>query len=169
MSMLLTAVLAALRDNVTTVLLIAPVILLIAEELHITPYPFLFAEILFQIVGGTATLIGDPPNIMIGSAVDLSFNDFLLNLGPVIMLILLVMMVPFYLLWGRSTKASAHDRQRVLNFNENEAITDVGLLLKSLAVLALVLLGFVIGHQYHIQPASIVICQAPHYCYYWIT
>jgi len=95
---LVTAVFSSLLDNVTTVLLIAPVTLLISHELKINPYPFLFAEIFASNIGGTATLIGDPPNIMIGSAVNLSFNDFLFNLAPIIPLILAITLGIIYLI-----------------------------------------------------------------------
>ena len=101
---IVTAVLSAFLDNVTTVLLIAPVTLLITEELRVSAYPYLFAEIFASNIGGTATLIGDPPNIMIGSAVGLTFNDFLLNLGPVVALILPVTLIPIYMIWGRGLK-----------------------------------------------------------------
>jgi Na+/H+ antiporter NhaD/arsenite permease-like protein len=160
MLVLVTAILSAMLDNVTTVLLIAPVTLLIADALRITPYPFLFAEIFASNVGGAATLIGDPPNIMIGSAVDLGFNDFLFNLGPVVVIILLVILIPFYLIWGRSMNASLEDRQRVLNYNEREAITDSRLLWQSFLVLSLVLTGFIVGHNYGLKPASIAMTGA---------
>ncbi|MCP4387734.1 MAG: ArsB/NhaD family transporter [Gammaproteobacteria bacterium] len=152
---LVTAVFSSLLDNVTTVLLIAPVTLLISHELKMVPYPFLFAEIFASNIGGTATLIGDPPNIMIGSAVNLSFNDFLYNLAPIIPLILLVTLVIIYLIWGRSMYASEEARERIMNFKEREAITDVRLLKQSMAVLALVMTGFVLAHPLNLQPATI--------------
>ena len=152
---LVTAVFSSLLDNVTTVLLIAPVTLLISHELKINPYPFLFAEIFASNIGGTATLIGDPPNIMIGSAVNLSFNDFLFNLAPIIPLILLVTMGIIYLIWGRSMYASDEARDRIMQFREREAITDVRLLKKSMLVLALVMTGFVLAHPLNLQPATI--------------
>ena len=152
---IVTAVFSALLDNVTTVLLIAPVTLLITEELKIEPYPFLFAEIFASNIGGTATLIGDPPNIMIGSAVRLTFNDFLINLAPIVPLILAVTLVIFYFIWGRSMRATEEARNRVMNFNEREAITDVPLLKKSLFVLALVILAFVVAHPLGLEPATI--------------
>src|SRR5919109_1067362 len=99
-----TAFVSALLDNVTTVLLIAPVTLVIAEELKVPPYPFLFTEILASNIGGTATLIGDPPNILIGSAVGLTFNDFVINLGPVIVIILALQMVANHVIWGRKMR-----------------------------------------------------------------
>jgi Na+/H+ antiporter NhaD/arsenite permease-like protein len=93
---IVTAVISAFLDNVTTVLLVAPVTLLITEELRVSPYPYLFTQIFASNIGGTATLIGDPPNIMIGSAVGLTFNDFVAALTPVIILILFATLVPIY-------------------------------------------------------------------------
>jgi Na+/H+ antiporter NhaD/arsenite permease-like protein len=152
---MVTALFSALLDNVTTVLLIVPVTLLITEELKISPYPFLFAEIFTSNIGGTATLIGDPPNIMIGSAVHLSFNDFLLNLAPVTPVILLVTLFIIYLIWGRHMAAEDAARQRVMSFQEREAITDVTLLKQSLVVFALVITGFVLAQPLHLEPASV--------------
>ena len=152
---LVTALLSAFLDNVTTVLLIAPVTLLIAEELRVSPYPFLFSEIFASNIGGTATLIGDPPNIMIGSAVDLTFNDFVMNLSPVVLVVLLVTLVPIYLIWGRKMHAEPQYRERVMRFDEREAITDPRLLKQSLSVLALVLTAFVLAHPLHLEPATI--------------
>ncbi len=157
---LVTAVFSALLDNVTTVLLIAPVTLLITEELKINPYPFLFAEIFASNIGGTATLIGDPPNIMIGSAVGLTFNDFVLNLAPITPLIMLVIMVIIYWVWGRSMEASEQARQRVMSYNEHDAITDVPLLVKSLLVISLIICGFVMAHPLHLEPATIAMSGA---------
>jgi Na+/H+ antiporter NhaD/arsenite permease-like protein len=152
---LVTAVFSALLDNVTTVLLIAPVTLLICHELELSPYPYLFAEIFASNIGGTATLIGDPPNIMIGSAVPLTFNDFILNLAPIIPVILLTTLGIFYLIWGRRLKATDAARSRIMRFKEREAITDTRLLKQSLLVLALVILGFVMAHPLHLEPATI--------------
>ncbi len=157
---LVTAVFSALLDNVTTVLLVAPVTLLITEELEINPYPFLFAEIFASNIGGTATLIGDPPNIMIGSAVGLTFNDFVLNLAPITPLIMLVTLVIFYFIWGRSMRATGHAMERVMSFNEREAITDVPLLKKSLFVIAMVITGFVLAHPLHLEPATVAMAGA---------
>ena len=152
---LVTAFFSSLLDNVTTVLLIAPVTLLICHELKIDPYPFLFAEIFASNIGGTATLIGDPPNIMIGSAVGLSFNDFVLNLAPITPLILAVTLGIIYLVWGRGMHATAEARERIMKFREREAITDPLLLKQSLLVLALVIAGFVLAHPLRLEPATI--------------
>lgn len=155
MLMVVTAVLSALLDNVTTVLLIAPVTLLITDALKINPYPFLFAEIFSSNIGGTATLIGDPPNIMIGSAVGLGFNDFLFNLAPIVLVILPLTVLPIYLIWGRKLSATAESREKVMDYRERDAIKNPRLLKQSLFVLTLVLTGFILGHDYHLMPATV--------------
>ena len=157
---LVTAVFSAILDNVTTVLLIAPVTLLITEELKVNPYPYLFAEIFASNIGGTATLIGDPPNIMIGSAVGLSFNDFLYNLAPITPLIMLVTLIIIYFIWGKGLEATDDARQRIMNFREREAITDVLLLKQSMAVLSLVVIGFIFAHPLKLEPATIAMLGA---------
>jgi Na+/H+ antiporter NhaD/arsenite permease-like protein len=150
-----TAVFSALLDNVTTVLLIVPVTLLICHELDLSPYPYLFTEIFCSNIGGTATLIGDPPNIMIGSAVNLTFNDFLLNLAPVVPVIFLMTLGIIYFVWGRKLQATDEARERIMGFREQDAITDTRLLKQSLTVLALVIGGFVMAHPLQLEPASI--------------
>jgi len=150
-----TAVFSALLDNVTTVLLIVPVTLLICHELDLSPYPFLFAEIFCSNIGGTATLIGDPPNIMIGSAVNLTFNDFLFNLAPIVPVILLMTLGILYFVWGRKLQATDEARERIMSFREQDAITDTRLLKQSLTVLALVIGGFVMAKPLQHEPASI--------------
>ncbi len=157
---IVTAVFSAFLDNVTTVLLVAPVTLLITEELKVDPFPYLFTEIIASNIGGTATLIGDPPNIMIGSATGLTFNQFVIHLAPVAIVILLATLVPIYFLWGRRLTASAAARARVMQFNEREAITDPRLLKQSLAVLSLVILGFILAHPLHLEPATIAMAGA---------
>jgi Na+/H+ antiporter NhaD/arsenite permease-like protein len=157
MMSIVTAVFSAFLDNVTTVLLTVPVTMLITEELKVKPYPYLFAQIFASNIGGTATLIGDPPNIMIGSATGLTFNDFAFHLTPVIVVILAATMVPLYFIWGRHLRADAEHRQRVMDFNERETITDPRLLKQSLTVIALVILGFVLQRQIGIEPATIAV------------
>ena len=155
MLMLVTALLSALLDNVTTVLLIAPVTLLIADTLKLNPYPYLFAEIFASNIGGTATLIGDPPNIMIGSATGLGYNDFLFNLAPIAIVILAITIIPIYLIWGRHLKAEQKLIDKVMQYRELDAIKDWALLKKSMFVLSLVMLGFIFGHDHGLQPATI--------------
>ncbi len=150
-----TAVFSAFLDNVTTVLLIAPVTLLITDALDVRPYPYLFAQILASNIGGTATLIGDPPNIMIGSAAGLSFFDFLVNMAPIIPIIFVVTLGIIWFMFGRDLHASEENRALVMRFDENEAIKDIPLLKKSLTVLFLVIGGFTVAHSFHLEPASI--------------
>lgn len=157
---LVTAVFSAFLDNVTTVLLIAPITLLITEELRVNPYPYLFSEIFASNIGGAATLIGDPPNIMIGSAVGLTFNDFLLNMAPIMPVILGVTLVIIYFVWGRDLKATDEARERIMQFREQDAISDVRLLKQSLTVLALVVVGFIFAHPLHLEPATIAMLGA---------
>lgn len=155
---LVTAVFSALLDNVTTVLLIVPITLLITEKLKVTPYPFLIAEILMSNIGGTATLVGDPPNIMIGSAVGLTFNQFLLHLAPVALLAIMpATLLILYLVYRKQLVATPEARARVMSFNVREAITDPRLLKQSLAVLGIVLVGFVLAHPLRQEPATIAI------------
>jgi len=155
MLVIVTAFLSALLDNVTTVLLIAPITLLITDTLKLNAYPYLFAEIFASNIGGTATLIGDPPNIMIGSATGLTYNEFLFNLAPIAIFILLVTLIPLYLIWGRHLKAEPELINKVMMYREIDAIKDWVLLKKSLFVLTLVMLGFILGHDYGLQPATI--------------
>ena len=152
---IVTGVFSAFLDNVTTVLLIAPVSLLITEALGVRPYPYLFALIFSSNIGGTATLIGDPPNIMIGSAAHLSFTDFLIHLTPIIPVIFVVVMAFLWLIFGRDLHTSDENKQLIMRFDEDAAIKDVLLLKKSLSVLFLVLVGFTTAHSLHLEPATI--------------
>ncbi|MBK7543464.1 MAG: ArsB/NhaD family transporter [Candidatus Competibacteraceae bacterium] len=154
---LVTAVTSAFLDNVTTVLLVVPVTLLITEELKVNPYPYLFSMIFSSNIGGTATLIGDPPNIMIGSATGLTFNDFAWNLAPVIIVVQIATLIPIYFIWGRQLRANAEDRQRVMQFNEFEAIKDWRLLKQCLSVIGLVVFGFIFAKWLHLEAATIAI------------
>ncbi len=150
-----TAVVSAFLDNVTTVLLVVPVTLVITEQLKVNPYPFLFSQILASNIGGTATLIGDPPNILIGTQVGLSFNDFVLNLAPVILVILAVHVVSMHLIWGRGMKAAPEAMAKVMAFDEKKAITDHRLLKQSLGVLALVIAAFVSSRYIGLEAGAI--------------
>jgi Na+/H+ antiporter NhaD/arsenite permease-like protein len=150
-----TAVLSALLPNVTTVLMIAPVTLLITDALKVNPYPYLFAQLFAANIGGTATLIGDPPNIMIGSAANLTFNDFLVNLAPLMVVVFAATLLPIYLIWGRTLTSTPEHRQRVLDYRESDAITDRRLLRQSLSVLAVVISGFALADVLHVEVATV--------------
>jgi Na+/H+ antiporter NhaD/arsenite permease-like protein len=154
---LVTAVVSAFLDNVTTVLLIAPVTLSVTRELEIPAYPFLLSEVFASNIGGTATLIGDPPNIMIGSAANLSFNDFVIQLTPVIAIIMLVQVAITHLIWGMNFRATREARARVMARNERSAIVDPGLLRISLAVLAAVIAAFVLARPLQLEPGTIAL------------
>lgn len=157
---IITAVFSGLLDNVTTVLLIVPITLLLTEQLKVSAYPFLFSQIFASNVGGMATLIGDPPNILIGSAVGLSFMDFLYNVGPASLGLMIVLLIFFDQIWGRKFKTSARARAHLLRYDPQQALTDKGLLAKSLFVLALVLFGFIFGHGQGIQPGTVALTGA---------
>ena len=152
-----TAVLSALLDNVTTVLLVAPVTLEIARYLEAPPYPFLFAEVFASNIGGTATLIGDPPNIIIGSAANLSFNDFVVNLTPCIVVVMAVQLVATHLIWGRRMHASPEARARVMALDARELIVDPPLMRMSLVVIAGVIAAFVSAGHLKLQPGTIAL------------
>ncbi len=152
---LVTAVFSAFLDNVTTVLLIAPVTLLITDALGVRPYPYLFAQIFASNIGGASTLIGDPPNIMIGSAANLSFTDFLFNLAPITPIIFLLTLGFIWLMFGRDLTATDEKKALIMQFNENEALKDIPLLKKSLFVLFAVIGGFSVAHTFHLEPATI--------------
>jgi len=160
MLVVITAVLSAALDNVTTVLLIAPVTLLICDRLAVTPIPFLIAEVMASNIGGAATLIGDPPNIIIASRSGLSFNDFLVNMGPIVLILLIVFIGLCWLMFRGQLKYDATRVERVMVLNEREAIRDVRLLVTSLAVLVLVLAGFVLHSLIHLEPAVVALLGA---------
>ncbi len=156
----LTAVSSAFLDNVTTVLLIAPVTLLIADELDIDPIPFLIAEALASNIGGTATLIGDPPNIMIASRAKLSFADFLVHLAPIVIVMVIAFMVACRIFFGSRLRVDEAKRQRVMAMDESRLIRDKFLAIKSLSVLGLTLIGFMLHGVLHLEPATIALAGA---------
>jgi len=157
---LTTAVLSALLDNVTTVLLIVPVTLAVTRELDVPPYPFLFAEVFASNIGGTATLIGDPPNIMIGSLAGLDFNAFLIHLAPVIVVVMAAQALMIHLLWGRALKSTPAHKVLVMGMSAKSTILDWTLLRQSLIVLTLVIVAFVLARPLRLEPASIAIAGA---------
>ena len=150
-----TAVVSALLDNVTTVLLVVPVTLAITKELDVPPYPFLFAEVFASNIGGTATLIGDPPNILIGSLVGLDFNAFIIHLAPVIVVIMAAQALMIHLLWGRALRSTPARRALVMGMSAKETIVDWTLLKQSLVILTVVIAAFVLARPLHLEPATI--------------
>lgn len=152
-----TAVLSAFLDNVTTVLLITPVTLLIADALEVDPIPYLISCALSSNIGGAATLIGDPPNIMIASKAQLNFMDFIYHLTPVVVVIMVFYIFAIKLIWGKKLKTREELKRRIMAMDEKEAIKDLVMLKKSLFVLAVVLTGFVFHGVLHFQPATIAL------------
>ena len=146
-----TAVTSAFLDNVTTVILIMPITFFIAKQLDINPLPFLITEIFASNIGGTATLIGDPPNIIIGSAAGLSFTDFLKELTGVVALILIVVVCLMIFIFRKSLKTTPEKMNAVANLDNSSTITDFPLMIRSGVVLALVILGFVLHDVTHIE------------------
>ncbi|NHM26051.1 ArsB/NhaD family transporter [Desulfofundulus sp. TPOSR] len=157
---LVTAVLSAFLDNVTTVLLIVPVTFAIAGQLQISPIPFLIAEILASNIGGTATLIGDPPNIMIGSQTHLGFMDFVINLTPVIIVIYILTIFLLRLIYRRQLVARPELQEKIMLLNERDEIKDPVLLKKCLVVLFLTIMGFVLHQYLHLESSVIALSGA---------
>ncbi len=170
----ITAVASALLDNVTTVLLVAPVTLLLCERLGLDPVPFLLAEAMASNIGGTATLIGDPPNIIIGSRAGLGFNDFLVHLTPIVVVLLAVFVGLCWLLWGRRLRFDPERAEAVMRLEARETIRDPRLLLRVGVVLVLVMVGFVTHSVTHLEPslvallgagAAVLVADVPHPVY----
>jgi len=159
----ITAVGSAFLDNVTTVLLLAPVTLLIAEQLEINPIPYLITEALASNIGGTATLIGDPPNIMIASKAGLDFMDFIYHLTPAIIIIFLFWMLAWKIVFGKRLVVQDELKKRIMSLHEKEQIKDVMLLKKSLTVLSFTIVGFMLHGFFHYEPATVAIWGQPHY------
>ncbi|WP_102345516.1 ArsB/NhaD family transporter [Bacillus sp. Marseille-P3661] len=158
---LITALGSALLDNVTTVLLIVPITLSITRLLGVSPIPFLISEILFSNIGGAATLIGDPPNIMIGSEMkNLTFNAFIFNLGPIVLIIGLVTMILIYTIYYDQMRVSDSYKQKLMRLNEKDYIKNYPLMRKSLFVLGLTILGFAAHSIVHMDPAVVALAGA---------
>ncbi|MCY9667524.1 ArsB/NhaD family transporter [Paenibacillus alginolyticus] len=158
---LITAVGSALLDNVTTVLLMVPVTFSITRQLRVNPVPFLITQIIASNVGGTATLIGDPPNIMIGSAVkELTFMAFINNLAPIAALVMAAYVPIFIFLFRKGIRTMAELKQSIMEMDERELITDPNLLRKCLTVLGLTMLGFFTHQLFHLESATVALAGA---------
>ena len=156
----ITAVLSAFLDNVTTVLLIGPMTIAITQILEVNPVPFLLSQIMASNIGGTATLIGDPPNFMIGSAAGLSFADFIVNTGPVVLIILAVVVAIFFLMYRGNLHVESENMEKVLTLDEKLTIKDASLLRKSVIMIVLVVVGFIFHAQLGIESATVALTAA---------
>lgn len=157
---LFTAVTSAFLDNVTTVILIMPITFAIAKKLDIDPIPFLLTEIFSSNIGGTATLIGDPPNIIIGSAGGLSFIDFIKELTPVILVIMCVVLTILAFIFRKKLHASQDKMDEVANIDNSHTITDKALMIRSTLILAFVILGFMLHDVTHIETCVVAMLGA---------
>jgi Na+/H+ antiporter NhaD/arsenite permease-like protein len=157
---LITAVASALLDNVTTVVLVGPITLFLAARLGMNPFPFLMSEILASNIGGAATLIGDPPNILIGSAADLDFGAFLSVMAPLSIILLAIYLFAARWLFRGLLVADPELQASFLDLDERSMITNPGLLRSSLTVLGLTLVGFLLHGFLHLEPATVALTGA---------
>lgn len=157
---IITAVLSAFLDNVTTVLLVGPMTLAITSILKVNPVPFLLTQILASNMGGTATLIGDPPNIMIGSEAGLGFADFILNTAPIVVIIMAASLLCFYFMFGRKMKVAEESMKAVMELDEKRAIKDKSLMVKSVVMIALVVIGFMFHSSLGMESCTIALLAA---------
>jgi Na+/H+ antiporter NhaD/arsenite permease-like protein len=155
-----TAVLSAMLDNVTTVLLMAPVTLSLANRLQVNPVPFLIVEAIASNIGGTATLVGDPPNIMIASKAELGYLQFLIVLGPVVVIIMGVFLACLRLFYRRSMQVAPHLKEALLGLQARDAIRDPRLLRRCVWLLGIVNVAFGLHNMLHVEPATIALLGA---------
>ena len=148
---LFTAIVSAFLDNVTTVILVMPITFAIAKQLEINPVPILITEVIASNIGGTSTLIGDPPNIIIGSAAGFSFMDFIIELAPVVAIILLVVLTFLAVVFKKDLVATEENMKKVANIDNSKTITDKKHMIRSMTVLGLVILGFMLHDLTHID------------------
>ncbi|MFC4113343.1 SLC13 family permease [Nonomuraea zeae] len=160
MLMVITAIASPFLDNVTTIMLVAPVTVVVCNRLHIPAQPYLIAEVLASNIGGAATLIGDPPNIIIGSRAGLTFNDFLVHMAPVVVVIFVVFVLFTRVLFRNSFQYNAEHVAEVMALQERRAITDPQLLIRCLAVLAAVVTGFGLHAVVHVEPSIVALVGA---------
>jgi Na+/H+ antiporter NhaD/arsenite permease-like protein len=158
--LMLVAFCSALLDNVTTIMLAVPMTIMVAKYLKVHPVPFILAEVFISNIGGAATLIGDPPNIIIASKADLDFNSFLIHMAPMVLVVLAVIIPMLVLMFNKDLKNNAEDRQNVMTLDANSFIQDKALLIKSLVVLTLVIVTFVLHSVLHIEPSVIAMIGA---------
>lgn len=158
--LMLVAFCSALLDNVTTIMLAVPMTIMVAKYLKVQPVSFILAEVFISNIGGAATLIGDPPNIIIASKADLDFNSFLIHMAPMVLVVLAVIIPMLVLMFNKDLKNNAEDRKSVMTLNANSFIKDKSLLVKSLVVLTLVIVAFVLHSVLHLEPSVIAMIGA---------
>ena len=155
-----TAVLSAFLDNLTTILLVVPITFLLADTLDIDPIPLVIIEVITSNIGGTATLIGDPPNIIIAGATDLSFNSFIVNLAPIAFVTFVIVTALLYLLYRRKLQIDPENRRYVMDLDAAASIRDAAELRRTGPVLLLTILAFFAHQALHIEPATVALSGA---------
>ncbi len=155
-----TAVLSAFLDNVTTILLVAPVTLLVAHELGVSPIPFLMAETMASNIGGTATLIGDPPNLIIGSVARLNFLDFIVNLTPIIVVVMAIYCIILWMYYSKRMHVTVEKRALIMELDEKAAISDRVNLRRGGIVMLVTIVGFLVHGLIGVQPCVIAMAGA---------
>lgn len=155
--MILTAIASAILDNVTTILLAVPMTLIVTKHLKVSPIPFILAEVFVSNIGGAATLVGDPPNIIIASKADLSFNSFLVHMAPMVILVLLVVIPMIVFLFRKELVNAPEARDAVMKLQAHDFLKDVILLKKSLGVLTLVMIAFILHSFLHLEPSIVAL------------
>jgi Na+/H+ antiporter NhaD/arsenite permease-like protein len=158
--LMLVAFCSALLDNVTTIMLAVPMTIMVAKYLKVHPVPFILAEVFISNIGGAATLIGDPPNIIIASKADLDFNSFLIHMAPMVLVVLAVIIPMLVLMFNKELRNNAEDRKNVMTLDASSFIKDKTLLIKSLVVLTLVIVAFVLHSVLHLEPSVIAMIGA---------
>jgi len=158
--LLLVAFASALLDNVTTILLAVPMTFMVAKYLKVNAVPFILAEVFISNIGGAATLIGDPPNIIIASKAGLDFNEFLIHMAPMVLVVIAIIVPMLVLMFRKELKNSPEDRKKVMHLNASSFITDKSLLVKSLSVLTIVIAAFVLHGVLHLEPSVIAMMGA---------
>jgi len=156
----ITAVLSAFLDNLTTILLMVPITFLLADTLDIPPVPLIVMEIIASNIGGTSTLIGDPPNIIIAGATGLTFNEFIVNLAPIAFVTLIVVVSLLYLFYRSQLQIAPQNRRRVMEIDPRRSIEDADELRRTLPVLVLTILAFFVHQQLGLEPATVALSGA---------
>jgi Na+/H+ antiporter NhaD/arsenite permease-like protein len=158
--LMLVAFCSALLDNVTTIMLAVPMTIMVAKYLKVHPVPFILAEVFISNIGGAATLIGDPPNIIIASKANLDFNSFLIHMAPMVLVVLAVIIPMLVLMFNKELRNDPEDRKVAMTLNSKSFIKDKPLLIKSLIVLTLVIVAFVLHTVLHLEPSVIAMIGA---------
>ena len=157
---ILTAVASAILDNVTTILLAIPMTLIVCKQLNVSPVPFILSQVFASNIGGAATLVGDPPNIIIASRANLSFNDFLIHMAPWVIVVMVVITPMLVFMFRKQLVNTPADRAKISKLDESSYIKDRVLLKKSLFVLSAVMVAFVLHTALHLEPSIVALLGA---------